>query len=286
MPSLPIIRIILIIFIFIIIVLALQFFIGIRPPRYYDPDTPDNYNLKYENITFTTSDNLEIKAWLIPSEKSNGTVIIGHGYPSNKGNMLSVRTFLYPDYNLFFFDHRYFGESQGKITTAGIKEVEDVRAAVKFINKKYGKDKPIALFGFSLSASTMLMSETEVQAIIADSPYANLENMIKQVFRMFGPLKLPLVKATNLAVKIIFKKHPKNISPASSARRIKTPILLIHGGHDTVIPVENAYIIKENDPSIELWIVNNSSHGQAYTFNKKEYEKRVKEFLKKHMKKN
>jgi pimeloyl-ACP methyl ester carboxylesterase len=173
----------------IVFLSLLQFFVSIHPPSYSDPSTPNNYGLTYENVEFTTSDNIKIRAWLIKSDKANGTVIVGHGYPFNKGNILPLATFLYPDYNLLYYDHRYFGESEGRVTTVGMKEVEDVKAAVSFIHKRFGSKEPIALFGFSLSAAAMLMSKEKVNAIISDSAYANLEQMTKDMYRIFGPLK-------------------------------------------------------------------------------------------------
>ena len=268
---------------FIVVVSLAQVIISIHPPRYFDPDTPDKYGLPYENVSFITSDNITIKAWLLKSKKANGTVIVGHGYPFNKGNILPVAKFLYPDYHLLFYDHRYFGESGGRITTVGIKEGEDVKAAVKFVHRKFGKN-PVALYGFSLSASAMLMSNLTVKAIIADSPYADLERMIKHTFFIFGPLKFPFVITTNLLARLFFKVDPKTVSPAMAVKKTKTPILVIHGERDTQIPVENSKKIKESNPDIELWIVPNAGHGEAYALAKDEYEKRIKDFLKKHMK--
>jgi len=276
-------KIILTIIGFILVVSLLQFFMSIHPPRYYDPDTPNNYGLKYENVTFTTSDKIKIKAWLIGSEKAKGTVIVGHGYPFNKGNILSTTKFLYPDYNLLLYDHRYFGESDGFITTVGIKEVEDVKAAVNFVHKKFGKEKPIALYGFSLSASAMLMSKTEVNAIIADSPYSDLDTMINHIYRIFGPLKFPFVKFTGLLSLIFFRTHPKSVSPALSIKNTSIPIMVIHGKEDTQIPIDNAYLIKASNPNIELWIVPNADHGEAHALFKKEYEIRINSFLEKYM---
>jgi len=277
-----ILRIIVIIFGFVLAVSFMQFFMSIHPKRYYDSDTPENYGLEYENVSFTTSDNIKIKAWLISSEKANGTVIIGHGYPFNKGNILPVAKFLYPDYNLLFYDHRYFGESEGSISTIGIKEVEDVKAAVEYAHKRFGEKEPVALYGFSLSASAMLMSKEKVNAIIADSGYASLENMIKHVYSMFGPLKWPFVKTTNLLSVIFFRKHPTEVSPAKAIKDSSIPVLVIHGDRDSQIPVQNAYMLKESNPGIELWIVKNSDHGQASVL--PEYKTRIKDFLKKHMK--
>lgn len=261
----------------------LQFLMSIHPPRYYDSSTPDNYGLKYENVSFITSDKITIKAWLISSAKSNGTVIIGHGYPFDKGNILPVVKFLYPDYNLLLYDHRYFGESSGSITTVGIKEVEDVKAAVDFVHKRFGK-KPIALYGFSLSASSMLMARIKVNAIISDSAYADLENMIKHIYKIFGPFKFLFVKITNIFSMIFFKVHPRKVSPALAIKDSDIPIFVIHGEKDSQIPVENAYLLKESNPNIEFWVVKDSDHGEAYALAEDEYKKRVKDFLKKYMK--
>ena len=278
--------VLIIILIFIGLVLffsLLQFLISIHPSRFYDPHTPKDYGLKYENVSFTTSDKINIKGWLITSETANSTVIIGHGYPFDKGNILPVAKFLYPDYNLLLYDHRYFGESSGSITTVGFREVEDVKAAINFVYKRFGKNKSVALYGFSLSASAMLMAKPQVNAIVADSPYADLDRMINHVYRIFGPLKFPFVLTTNVLANIFLKLDPKEVSPALAIKNINTPILVIHGEKDTQIPVENAYALKESNPNIDLWIVKGVDHGWAYALYKEEYESRIKDFLKKHM---
>ncbi len=267
---------------FILLFSILQFLISIHPPRYHDKDNPDNHDIKYKNVSFTTSDKIKIKGWLLKSEKAKGTVIVGHGYPFDKGNILPAALFLYPNYNLLYYDHRYFGESSGKITTVGIREVEDVKAAVKFTRKEFGQKEKIALYGFSLSASAMLMSNLNVEAVIADSPYASLDLMVEQVYDIFGPLKYPFVKFTDILVKLFFGVSTKEVSPALAVKDSKTPILLIHGDKDSQIPVENSYVIKEANPNITLWIVKDSDHGQAFSM--PEYKRKVKDFLQKNMK--
>jgi len=267
----------------IILLSFLQFFIGIHPPRYYDRTSPKDYGLKYENISFKTSDNVTIKGWLLVSDKSNGTVIVGHGYPFDKGNIFPVAKFLYPDYNLLLYDHRYFGESSGKVTTGGFRESRDVNAAVKFVKDRFGESNPVALYGFSLSASAMLMAKPNVNAIIADSPYADLNRMVKRMFFLFGPLKFPFVFTTDLLTRIFFKTSLRDVSPANAVKGYHVPILLIHGEKDSQIPVENAYAIKESNPNIELWVVKGADHGFSYALAKDEYHKRIKSFLTKHM---
>ena len=277
-----VLRIILIIALFVLALSIIQFIVNIHPPRFFDDDNPSNYGLEYEDISFKTSDEINISAWLISSEKADGTVIVGHGYPFNKGNILHVALFLYPKYNLLFYDHRYFGQSSGRISTVGLREVEDVKAALRFVKKRFG-NRPVAFYGFSISASTMLMSKQNVSAIISDSAYANLENMVNQVFKIFGPFRYPFVELTNLLSLITFKVHPREVSPAKDIKDSETPIFVIHGNKDSQIPVEEAYLIKESKPDVELWIVENADHGQAYALYSSEYKKKVRSFLAKHM---
>ncbi len=276
-------KIIIGILLFIFFFSFLQFLISIHPPRFTDQDVPSNYELEYENISVMTEDGIEIKAWLIQSKKANGTIIIGHGYPFSKGNILPVAKFLYPDYNLIYYDHRYFGESSGYYSTVGLKEVQDVDAIITFTREKFDK-QPIALYGFSLSASAMLMSKEKVNAIIADSPYGNLEMMVHHIYAVFGPLRYPFVVVTNLFSKLFFGVYPQEISPAIAIQNSSTPILLIHGEKDSQIPIENAYLLQESNPDIDVWIVPGADHGQAHALERKAYEKRVKEFLRKNMK--
>jgi len=268
---------------FIIVLSMLQFLLSIHPFKFTSKKTPADYNLDYEKVEFKTSDDITIRGWLVASKKANGTVIIGHGYPFDKSNIMPLVTFLHPDYNLLLYDHRYFGESEGRITSVGIREVKDVEAAVKFVKKKFGK-KPVGLYGFSLSASTMLMAQPDVNVIIAEAPYADLERIINSVYRMFGPLRWPFVKITDFLVWIVFGVDPKNVSAVDAVKESKIPTFLIHGDKDIQIPVEHSYAIKESNPKIELWIIKGADHGEAHMLKEKEYEKKVKDFLKKHMK--
>lgn len=268
---------------FVLFLALIQLFVSIHPPRYYDDNKPSDYGLEYENVSFTTADKIKIKGWLIMAENARGTVIVGHGYPFSKGNILPVAKFLYPEYNLLFYDHRYLGESSGKITTIGIKEVEDVKAAVRFVRSRLGEDEKIALYGFSLSAAAMLMAKQDVNAIVADSSYADLEMMLEHVYAGFGIFKLPFVKLTKLLARLFLGVDINNASPVNAVKDYDAPILVIHGKLDSQIPVENAYKLKASNPAIELWVVDNADHGQAYALAKQKYEARIKSFLKMHI---
>jgi len=245
--------------------------------------TPESFNLKYEDITFETSDGLKLKGWFIPG-KSNKTIIVMHGYPTNKADVLPFSMFLLKKFNVFLFDFRSFGESQGKYTTAGYNEVKDLDAAVKYLDSR--KDtKNIGALGFSLGGAVAIMSKNDnIKAIVVDSTYSNLNNMIESMYRNFYFFKHPFVYLTRVYSKIFFGIDLKDVSPANSIKTINKPVFIIHAEKDSQIPVNEAYILHNANKNSKLWIVENADHGYTYALNKKEYEKRVFEFFDKNLK--
>jgi len=266
----------------ILLISLLQFFASIHPPRFKSSKTPDDYGLKYERVNFTTSDGLTLRGWWIP-RKSNKTVIVTHGYPFDKGNVLSSTKFLNKHYNLLYFDFRYFGESDGSYTTAGYKEQKDFAAAVTFVKGK--KKGPIGVLGFSLGAAVPLIENKGISAIVADSSYASLENMIDATFRPFlGFTKLPFVWITRGLARLFFGISISEVSPETSIKDAPA-VLIIHGDRDDQIAVENAHTLyaASNKSKTELWIVEGANHGQAHHVTGDAYEKRVLDFFSTHL---
>ena len=268
---------------FLILFSFLVFLMSIKPGKWPVYFTPESFNLKYENATFETSDGLKIKGWFIPSDKSNDTIIVMHGYPTNKADVLPFSMFLLKKFNVFLFDFRSFGESEGSYTTAGYKEVNDLDAAVSYLKSRKDVNN-IGALGFSLGASVAIMSKnSDIKAVVADSAYSNLNNMIEVMYKNFYFLKHPFVYLTRAYGKIFFKIDPKDVSPENAIKNIDKPVLIIHGKKDTQIPVNEAYILHNANKKTELWIVE-AGHGETYALNKEEYEKRVLEFFEKNLK--
>ncbi|MBI4451194.1 alpha/beta hydrolase [Candidatus Woesearchaeota archaeon] len=254
-----------------------QFLLSIMPPKYRSVATPDDYGLKHENVSFKTSDGIVIAAWWIPG-KANKTIVVGHGYPFDKGNILPAVLFLHPEFNLLLYDHRSFGKSSGAITTAGAREPRDVEAAIRWVQRRH--KGVIGLYGFSLSAASMLMANTSgVNAIVADSSYASLDTMVHRTFAIFGPLRHPFVWLTRLYAWLFLGISTKDVAPENAIRRVGVPVLLIHGSEDSQIPAENSRAIHANaDKSVaELWIVQGADHGEAVGL--PEYKSKVKAFF-------
>jgi len=258
------------------------FYISIRPPRLTSQVTPRDFGLDYDNINLTTKDGLRLAGWFIPNQETDKTIILLHGYPADKGNILAPMAFLAQHYNLLLFDFRYHGASAGAYTTIGAKETADLNAAIEWLQRQvYNK---IGLWGFSLGGAVALMTAADypaVKAVVSDSSYANLNLMAPTLYRLPG-LRYPLAALTRLWGKIFLGLDIKDVSPATSAQELTLPVLIIHSTNDTTIPFSHAQLIKAslaNNQQAQFWFADNLIHGQF----RQEYDRRVTEFFQQHL---
>ena len=250
------------------------------PSKFISDITPGNLGLQYEEVTFQTSDNITLQGWFIPHSNSETakTIIALHGWPADKGNILPSLSFLNQRYNLFVFDFRYLGQSKGRYSTAGAKETEDLKAALRYLQSRGIEE--VGVWGFSMGGAVALMaapSSPEIKAVVSEASYASLDRMALEAFRI-PLLKYPLGFAINLWAKIFFGITLYDVSPVQSARQLQIPVLLIHSTTDRVIPFSHAQLLKEalkDNPKAEFWFQENLSHGQFAS----EYQQRIQDFF-------
>lgn len=290
-----VIELIVILVAWFLLVSFFAFYTAIHPKKILNSQTPQSLGLVFENVVFQTEDRLTLKGWFIPTnqgepakESSAKTIIILHGYPAEKGDVLNWAIFLHDKYNLLFFDFRSFGESEGNYTTVGWEEKNDLKAAINYLSRRADTDSErIGVMGFSLGGAAAIMTAPEspvIKAVVADSPYATLEQMAESLFRRFFIFKKPMVKMLKIWSKLWLKIDLDQVSPVASVKKGTTPLLLIHGEKDQEIPLEHSrQIFQSAHGPAELWTVAGADHGETYFLNKELYEKKVLEFFERYL---
>lgn len=280
---------ILIIVIWIILVSFYTFYTSIHPKKIISGETPADFNLQYEEVTFPTPDGLNLRGWFIPSAaQTDKTIIILHGYPADKGDVLRWGIFLQPVYNLLFFDFRGLGQSEGSYTTVGYLEPQDLLGALDYLKsrKELNPDK-IGIMGFSLGGAVAIMTASQapgIKAIVADSAFAKLDNMLEIVYKNFFFIKKPFIWMTKLWARLFLKVDVNKIAPQEAAKEVTIPLLIINGEKDILITPENAQAIYNNAAGPkELWLVKGAEHGVSYFAAKDEYEKKALDFFQKYL---
>ncbi len=257
----------------------LGFYLAIRPIRITSSITPAALNVPYENVSFNTSDGILIKGWFIPSAKPYAkTIILLHGYPADKGDILPSRLFLHHDYNLLFIDFRYFGESGGHYSTVGKDEVLDLLAAIQYLKTRDINE--VGVWGFSLGGSVALMAAAkapEIKAVVSESAYANLNDMLREYYKI-PLLRYPLAMLTRAWAWLFLRQDIKSMSPAEQVKNLHIPILIIHSEDDNVISFRHAQSLKQalaHNKNAQFIFNKNLPHG--YPFDN--YENTIKSFF-------
>ena len=131
---------ILVLIVAVIFIFGFSFYVCIKyikPPRFVSEITPEKAHLTpFEKIDLTTEDNINIKGWFMPAHNKEGkAIIVCHGYPMDKGNVLDLASIFYKDYSVLLFDFRGMGESGGNYTTLGLNEVKDFNEVIKEVSE-------------------------------------------------------------------------------------------------------------------------------------------------------
>lgn len=226
-------------------------FFGVKNPR---PENKAKPKKEYETITLNSNKNLE--CWLIEADSAKGTVILFHGYSSEKSAMLNkAEIFLNIGYNTFLVDFMGSGGSEGNRTSIGYDEAEQVKTAFEFI-KERGEEN-IVLYGSSMGSVAIMKAEIDYAlnpvSIILECPFGT---MLKTVKSRFHAMNLPSFPMAHL---LVFWGGIQNgfngfgHNPVNYAKRIKCPVLLLYGekddkvSYDEINEIYNNIILQRKD---------------------------------------
>ncbi len=238
-----------------IALMLLIFLIGIRlieRRSIYFPlanltNNPSDIGLNYRSVYFHTSDQKKLKAWFIPREGAEFTVLFSNGNAGNISYRLEKIALLHQlGLNVFIYDYRGYGKSQGSPSEEGL--YKDIRGAYDYLLNQLGVSQDeIILYGESLGGAVAidLASQKPVRAIIVEGTFSSVKEMARRVLP-FVPHFILASRFDNLAKisgieceKMIIHSKDDEIIPFSQAKRLfeaaKAPkkFLKLRGGHNT-----------------------------------------------------
>ncbi len=149
---------------------------------------PEDYGLNYEPIMFLSRDgDVSLRGWLLEGSQDGPFLVFVHGVGSQRtgDGAMEIAARLVQDggYNVLLFDLRAHGESGGGRVTAGDSEREDVLGAYDAVVSHGAEPGRVGLIGFSFGAGLAIMSaaeETGIAAVVADSPFADVGDLLAQ----------------------------------------------------------------------------------------------------------
>jgi len=257
----------------------------IRPQRVVPSRTPQNFRLVYQDVNLVTSDGLRLGAWYMPGTGSSVLILV-HGIGANRGDLLPLARDLHRrGYGVLLFDLRAHGTSEGSVSTLGVNEVRDVRAALEFVQSQPGVDPSgVGIYGLSLGAGVAVLAAAELPdlgAVVSDSGFASARWIVDH--QLGSVLNVP----TWLGPLVLFFGELQSGISADAAAPVRVadriaprPLLVIHGERDQTFLVENARLVHDaaHEPK-ELWLVPNTAHAGAYGADPAAYVARLDGFF-------
>lgn len=238
---------------------------GFLDSQFYRPSS-QNYGehsklgLSPDDVYFKSQDGTRLHGWFIPSnEPPIGTVIHFHGSDRNISWTIKNSQWLTDvGLNLFVFDYRGYGKSEGEPSAEGI--IDDAVAAINHVRSRSEVDpEKLFLWGQSMGGQLAIVAAeragTEgIRAIVVDATYASHSHHVKDKLAQMGPLWLIQWAAwlttpdTHAAHKVVDR-----ISP--------TPLIVVHGLADRgVRPYHGEWLYQAAREPKDFWRVEGAGH--------------------------
>jgi pimeloyl-ACP methyl ester carboxylesterase len=216
-----------------------------------------------------------LAGWYIPAGSgappSAPTVILTHGWGSNKSGMLDRAALLHETYHLVLFDFRNHGQSAEAPTTQGVRESGDVRAMIDWLEATKGPDR-IAVIGASMGGASALAAavrDDRIDALVVESTHATLANAIQARLDRAGyPLSMPGSWAILLGSLVRTGEDASSVDPIQAVARLdERPVLLVYGTRDDSIGPTDAEDMRAAADGagvdVELHVCAEAGHDQA-----------------------
>ncbi|GMR05434.1 MAG: alpha/beta hydrolase [Gammaproteobacteria bacterium] len=228
--------------------------------------TPADWGLAYEDITFNTADDILLHGWYIPHKQSEYVLLFFHG---NAGNISyrrdSIEIFHRLGLNVFIVDYRGYGKSQGKPDEQGL--YLDASAAWRFLTEEKGfAASQILIFGRSLGGAVATQQASGVQArgLILESTFSSAKDFARSVF--------PLLS------RLLFMRYDFNT--AERIQRVNYPVLVLHSPDDEIMPFqlgEKVYL-SANQP--KRFVKMKGDHNSGFILSQPGYEQALADWMK------
>ncbi|NTV29564.1 MAG: alpha/beta hydrolase [Candidatus Omnitrophica bacterium] len=183
--------------------------------------SPADAGLAFEDVWFRAEDGVKLHGWFIPGDNARRNMLYFHGNAGNISDRVEKMAFFRSlGFNVFVFDYRGYGLSEGRPDETGI--FRDGRAAFDHIASRADVGRlPTVLYGASVGGAVSIdvASLRRPAALITEATFTNA----KDVARIYYPF------VPGFMISLKFESDRKITA-------ISCPKLMLHSRTDEIIP--------------------------------------------------
>lgn len=221
--------------------------------------SPTQLGLQYKELLLKTSDNVQLHGWHLPAQgKSQGTIVFFHGNAENITTHIASIYWLPPQgYEVFTFDYRGYGKSNGEPTVDGV--ILDAVTVLEYVTNTLDRQNVVVLgqsLGcvVALNAVAQLEDRSHLKAVAVDSCFSGFREIAREKLSnlwITWPLQYPLSYAFTSS------HNPLTLIEFLSP----IPTLVIHGNADHIIPMHHGVRLFESAlPPKYFWEIERGRH--------------------------
>ncbi len=191
---------------------------------------------------------VKLSAWWVfrDSCRSKPTVffLAGNAGLDPTGFEDEIRLMTKLGFNCLLLDWRGYGASTGELLTYGWFDRGDFAAVVDTLVGRYGIDTTrMGIWGYSMGASNVVAiaaARPEIKALLLYAPWSDpIPMAVHYVWRSYSVPKILLYFPVWTAIKIgTWRNKGGILDPAEEAKKVRCPIMVIHGDVDDIVPPE------------------------------------------------
>jgi hypothetical protein len=233
------------------------------PGREFNPG-PEILRYSPADIYFKSPDGLTLHGWYFRARENRGTILVCHGNVENMSTHVTLDLWLIDaGYNVFIFDYRGYGRSDGTPDVRGIHL--DAEAALETLLATVLREsrEHVIVFGKSLGGAVAVYTvshspyKDRVKALILDSAFSSYRLIAREKVSQ-TPIgwifQYPLSRLVDDDYSP--EKYIMDISPV--------PVIIIQGSKDEIVPEHHGRILyRVAAAPKELWEVPVPGHVRA-----------------------
>ncbi|MFB3923007.1 MAG: alpha/beta hydrolase [Terriglobia bacterium] len=247
--------------------------------------TPQSsFQSNYVGLSFTDPQGGEHDGWLLVGLKGAPTIILCHGYNSNRSELLAMGSVLRQNhFNVYLFNF-HGPKTRHRYSDLGLWQIEDLKAAIDKVVKQPGVNPHrVGLFGITTGGYAALAVAEQnplVKSLVVDTVYDDPHEMVEaQVDEALGGSSkwFRMVPNAGFSLLMMGRKRPSLL--AELPKLAGMPKLFIQGKDSPLLASATEGLYNNAPEPKRLLVLDHTYTALASGAVKKEYEDQVLNFF-------